>query len=123
LNKVTMSSVARTKIEMTGAPFVGTQSWRQPILYPEDSDNFTFNIVAFDAGTRTKSHTHSCDQILIITEGTGVVANDNESLIVSEGDVIVIPAGDNHWHGAPDATPMAHINVMLKGAQNQITED
>ena len=122
MKKVTMSSVARSKIEMVGSPFVGTQAWRQPILAPEDSDNFIFNIVAFDAGTRNKFHTHSCDQILIITEGTGVVANDNESLIVTEGDVVVIPAGENHWHGAPNATSMAHINVMLKGAKNEITE-
>ena len=59
---------------------------------------------------------------MIITEGTGTVANDNESLTVTEGDVVIIPAGENHWHGAPDATSMAHITVTVKGSQTEQTE-
>ena len=71
---------------------------------------------------RNKFHKHSGDQILIVTDGTGTVATDNESLTVTEGDVILIPAGENHWHGAPDATSMAHITVTVKGSQTEQTE-
>ena len=39
-----------------------------------------------------------------------------------EGDVVVIPAGENHWHGAPDATSMAHITITVKGSQTEQTE-
>ena len=123
MKKVTMSSVERTKAEMndlgSGGLMTGTQVWRQSILNPEDSNNFNFAIVAFDAGSRNKFHKHSGDQILIVTEGTGIVANDTESLTVTEGDVIVIPAGENHWHGASDATSIAHITVTLKGTETQ----
>ena len=122
MKKVTMRDVARTKAEMTGGLMTGTQVWRQSILQPEDSSNFNFAIVAFDAGSRNKFHIHSGDQILIITEGTGKVATDNEVLTVSEGDVVVIPAGENHWHGAPDNTSMAHITVTVKGSQTEQTE-
>jgi len=122
MKKVTMSSVERTKAEMTGGLMTGTQVWRQAILNPDDSNNFNFAIVAFDAGSRNKFHKHSGDQILIITEGTGIVANDNESLTVTEGDVVLIPAEENHWHGAPDATAMAHITVTVKGSQTEQTE-
>jgi len=122
MKKVTMSAVPRTKAEMTGGLMTGTQVWRQSILDPDDSKNFNFAIVAFDAGSRNKFHKHSGDQILIITEGTGIVASDNEKLTVKEGDVVLIPAGENHWHGAPDSTSMAHITVTVKGSQTEQTE-
>lgn len=119
---VTMSSVAREAAPMTGGLMTGTQVWRQSILQPDDSSNFNFAIVAFDAGSRNKFHKHSGDQILIITQGTGKVATDTEVVTVNEGDVVVIPAGENHWHGAPDSTSMAHITVTVKGSQTEQTE-
>ncbi len=122
MKKVTMSDVPRTKAEMTGGLMTGTQVWRQSILDADDSANFNFAIVAFDAGSRNKFHKHSGDQILIVTEGTGKVATDDEVLEVSEGDVVVIPAGENHWHGAPDSTSMAHITVTVKGSETEQTE-
>ena len=122
MKKVTMNDVPRTKAEMTGGLMTGTQVWRQAILDPEDSDNFNFAIVAFDAGSRNKFHKRSGDQILVITEGTGTVATDDEALTVHGGDVVVIPAGENHWHGAPDGTSMAHITITVKGSQTEQTE-
>ena len=122
MKKVTMRNVPRTPTDMVGGLMTGTQVYRQPILDPGDSGNFNFGIVAFDAGSRNKFHIHSGDQILIITEGTGKVASDTETLTVSEGDVVLIPAGENHWHGAPDATAMAHITITVAGSQTTQTE-
>ena len=122
MKKVTMRDVAKTKAEMTGGLMTGTQVWRQAILQPEDSTNFNFAIVAFDPGSRNKFHKHSGDQILIITEGTGKVATDNEVLTVREGDVGLIPAGETHWHGAPDDTSMAHITITVAGSKTEQTE-
>ena len=122
MKKVTMKDMPRAKIEMTGGLMTGTQVWRQTVLDPDDSNNFNCGIVAFDAGSRNKFHKHAEDQILIITEGTGKVATDNEVLIVHEGDVVVIPAGENHWHGAPDSTAMAHITITVKGSATEQTE-
>ena len=122
MKKVTMSDVPITKAEMTGGLMTGNQVYRQPILETGESSNFNFSIVKFSAGSRNKFHKHSGAQLLIVTEGTGTVANDNESLTVTEGDVILIPAGENHWHGAPDATSMAHITVTVKGSQTEQTE-
>ena len=119
---VTMSDVPREAAPMTGGLMTGTQVWRQSILQPTDSNNFNFAIVAFDAGSRNKFHKHSGDQILIITEGIGKVVNDTEEIIVKQGDVVLIPAGENHWHGAPDSTSMAHITVTVKGSESEQTE-
>ncbi len=126
MKKVTMGDIPRTEADMaplgSGGLMTGTQVWRQSILNPDDSNNFNFAIVAFDAGSRNKFHKHSGDQILVITEGKGKVASDDEVLEVAEGDVVVIPAGENHWHGAPDGTAMAHITITVKGSQTEQTE-
>jgi len=126
VKKVTMSSVTKTKAEMSalgsGGLMTGTQVWAQEILESGDSNDFTFGIRSFDAGARTKFHKHSGDQILIITEGVGSVGTDNETLSIVEGDVVLIPAGENHFHGAPDATSMAHITIQKKGSVTEQTE-
>ena len=126
MKKVTMSSLPKSKVQMnplgSGGLQTGTQVWAQEVLEGDDSSDFSFGIRAFDAGARTKFHKHSGDQILIITEGTGSVGTDNETLTVVEGDVILIPAGENHFHGAPDATSMTHITIQKKGSVLDQTE-
>ena len=89
---------------------------RQTVFAADDSRDFNFGIVHFAAGSRNKMHNHTSDQILVVTEGTGTVATEQVEQIVTEGDVILIPAGENHWHGAPGETPMAHITIQKKGS-------
>ena len=122
MKKVTMRDVPVTEAEMTGGLMTGTHVYRQRIIEPGESSNFNFNIVKFSAGSRNKFHKHSGDQILVITEGTGKVANNDEVLTVTEGDVILIPARENHWHGAPDNTAMAHITITVAGSETEQTE-
>ena len=98
-----------------GALFTGEVS-RQVVFQPGDSQSFNFGIVNFEAHSRNKMHRHTSDQLLIVTEGTGTVATEQEERIVTEGDIILIPAGENHWHGAPGDTPMSHITVQAKGS-------
>jgi quercetin dioxygenase-like cupin family protein len=102
--------------------FTGTQVFRQVIVDPADSQSFNFSVVNFSAGSRNKFHQHTGDQILIVTEGTGVVATDTEQRTVTVGDVILIPAGENHWHGAPGDTPMSHITVQTKTSTTRQNE-
>lgn len=58
--------------------------------------------VTFRPGERTKFHTHEGIQILYVTEGTGVVATRNEKQTVTEGDMILFPPEEEHWHGNGD---------------------
>src|ERR687884_1016987 len=104
------------------SPLFTGQVFRQVIVDPAESKSFNFSIVNFTAGSRNKFHQHTSDQILIVTEGTGVVATDAEQRTVTVGDVVLIPAGENHWHGAPGDTPMSHITVQAKGSQTQQNE-
>jgi len=88
---------------------------QQRIHTPEDDGKPELVGVWFEAGSRTKPHTHTEDQVLQIMEGEGVVANESEKRRVRAGDVVVIPAGVWHWHGATTGSAMFHISVKPKG--------
>ena len=116
---VTMRDLPRDAAE---SPLFIGRVFRQLIVDPAESRSFNFSIVNFTAGSRNKFHQHTSDQILIVTEGTGVVATDGEERTVSAGDVVLIPAGENHWHGAPGSTPMSHITIQTKDSKTQQNE-
>lgn len=74
--------------------------------------------VFFDEGARTRPHVHDDDQTLYFVEGQGVVATEDEIIRTSAGDIVTIPAGTWHWHGArPDAQTI-HISIKRPGATN-----
>jgi quercetin dioxygenase-like cupin family protein len=69
------------------SPLFTGDVFRQEIVEPGESQSFNFSIVNFHAGSRNKFHQHTSDQILIVTEGTGVVATADEERTVTVGDV------------------------------------
>lgn len=86
------------------------------------SQNILIRQVNFAKGVRNKFHTHTIEQILIVTQGTGVVASEKEEIRVGPGDVIVIPAGEKHWHGAAPGATFSHLYVMLPGSKTTQVE-
>jgi len=49
-------------------------------------------------------------QILIVTDGVGWVQQWGGPVqVIRKGDVVWIPAGVKHWHGATPTTTMTHI--------------
>ena len=66
--------------------------------------------VRFQHGARSAWHTHPLGQILIVTDGVGWVQQWGGPVqVIREGDVVWIPAGVKHWHGATPTTTMTHI--------------
>jgi len=80
-----------------------------------DSKQISVAVVSFPNGARNVFHTHESEQVLYIVEGEGIVATEDEELWVSAGDVVTIPAGEKHWHGARPDTSMVHLAIMLVG--------
>jgi len=72
-------------------------------------------LVRFSAGGRTKWHRHAFEQGLIITEGRGIVGSEAQEQVVGPGDIVVVAAGEKHWHGGTEATAMAHISITTPG--------
>lgn len=90
---------------------------RQTIIPDGDSQNYRCSVVNFSQGSTTGWHTHDCDQILVITSGTGIVATESEEQEVTVGDVVHIKAGERHWHGAKAETTMGHITITAIGSK------
>jgi quercetin dioxygenase-like cupin family protein len=90
---------------------------RQTIIPSGESANFNCSVVNFSQGCNTGWHTHDCDQILIVTSGSGWVANTQEQKEIKVGDVVQIKAGERHWHGAKADTTLGHITITLVGSQ------
>lgn len=90
---------------------------RQTIIPPGDSENYNCSVVNFTKGSTTGWHIHDCDQILVVTHGSGIVATEDEEREINVGDVVHIKAGEKHWHGAKADTTMGHITVTLVGSK------
>ena len=78
--------------------------------------------VKFAAGARNKLHTHTTEQILIITEGKGIVATKTQEHIVTPGTIVIISPGEEHWHGATKDTPFAHLSITGQPNEMKIVE-
>lgn len=88
-----------------------TDPVRMQVIESEKDNSPSITYVHFPDGVRNKLHTHNNDQILIVTEGRGIIANEKEEKQIAPGDVVVIPAGEKHWHGAIKGSPMTHIAI------------
>jgi quercetin dioxygenase-like cupin family protein len=67
-------------------------------------------LVSFEPGARTHWHTHGIGQTLIVTQGIGHVQLwGGRRETIREGDIVWIPPGAKHWHGASSAASMSHV--------------
>jgi quercetin dioxygenase-like cupin family protein len=69
-------------------------------------------LVTFDPGARSAWHTHPLGQRLIVTQGFGLVQRWGGPIQeIRPGDVVWIPPGEKHWHGASLANGMSHFAI------------
>ena len=102
------------------------------ILDKRDSVEQEMYHVTFKDGCMTRPHIHASDQILIATEGKGIVVFAKRILIdpdditkteiqiektamMEKGDVICIPSFVLHWHGCKDdREDFTHIAIRKR---------
>ncbi len=88
---------------------------RSQALVGDESEQMRLNLVRFAPGARTRLHTHSFEQVLLVTEGEGVFSTEQEQHTAGPGAIIVIPAGEPHIHAATEHSHMAHISIATPG--------
>jgi 4-carboxymuconolactone decarboxylase len=77
-----------------------------------DPSHASGGLVTFTPGARTAWHSHPGGQILIVTSGTGrVQLSGHDVEEIRTGDVVQIPAGARHWHGAAPHASMTHLGI------------
>ncbi len=78
--------------------------------------------VTFEPGARTAWHTHPLGQTLVVTAGVGRVQQWGGAIEeIRPGDVVWIPPGQKHWHGASPTTAMTHIAIQ-EGLDGKVVE-
>ena len=84
-----------------------------PLFDRDDPSRATGAIVTFEPRARTAWHTHPLGQTLIVTAGCGRTQRWGGLIEeIRPGDVVWIPPGEKHWHGAAPTTAMTHIAIQ-----------
>jgi len=112
------------KKEVSNDPlFFGGKVTTQFVLDEEHkAQKLQIVLVRFAAGARNKLHTHSTEQILVVTEGKGIIATKDQEHIVKPGMMAFISAGEEHWHGATKDSPFAHLSIVGQPNEMKIVE-
>lgn len=97
--------------------FIGN-SYLKPLTNPKETV-FMAN-VTFEPGCRNNWHIHKAEQgggqILLCTDGTGWYQEwGKPAQALKPGDVVYVPAGVKHWHGATKSSWFSHIAVECSG--------
>lgn len=83
-----------------------------PLFDPHDQARAAGVSVTFEPGARTAWHTHPLGQILLVTDGCGLVQSEDGPIEqVRPGDVVWFPPDEKHWHGATPDKAMTHIAI------------
>jgi 4-carboxymuconolactone decarboxylase len=103
--------------------FTGGKVNTQTILEEElGTEKLQIVNVKFAKGAKNKYHTHSKKQILVVTEGKGIIADKSKEYTITPGMVVIIPAGEVHWHGATKDSSFAHLSMIGQPQEMKIVD-
>ena len=76
------------------------------------------SVVRFTPGAGTNWHSHAVGQTLYVTDGVGLVATwDGTVIRMRAGDTVYTRPGEEHWHGGTAEKMMCHL-AMLEGIES-----
>ena len=104
-------NIKKVKKQYLHQPLFTGKVTRQSPVTDNEGSQLSIDYVHFPKGVRNKFHKHSNDQVLIVTQGQGIVATRKKKHKVKKGDVVWTPAGEEHWHGAIPGSSFTHISV------------
>ena len=136
--KITISKLKSDKslVKSKKRYFVG-DAWLNDISVKLKIKGEKAYLANFNNGARTKVHYHQGGQILVVTQGKGMLVLYKKTDIkkdtvkitkfsqtaLEKGDVAFIPKNTLHWHGALKGTNFAHIalNIFTEKAKEAQT--
>ncbi|HLN45779.1 MAG TPA: cupin domain-containing protein [Candidatus Sulfotelmatobacter sp.] len=107
-----VTQLERKEIENNPLFFGGKVNTQSILQEEHKGKNIQVMMVNFAPGARNKLHTHTTEQILIVTEGKGIVATQDKEHIVTPGMIIYVPPNEAHWHGATKDSAFSHISIL-----------
>ncbi|MCP2337624.1 (R)-mandelonitrile lyase [Actinomadura rupiterrae] len=95
----------------------------ESLATPQGPSRTKVDSVRFAPGARTHWHRHPLGQVLVVTEGTGLVQRrGGEVETIRVGDTVRIEPGEWHWHGATPTSAMRHLAVEELPADGRTAE-
>ena len=97
-----------------GTTFTGDVTLTR-LLAAADPGGVSVASVRFEDGARTNWHDHPGEQILYVVDGEARAGTETEELRAGPGDILYMPAGERHWHGAVEGGTMTHLSITTAG--------
>lgn len=117
-----ISRVPRTGVSVSSEWITGDARIEE-LATPEGPSRTRVDSVHFAPGARTRWHRHPVGQVLVVTEGTGLVRRrGGEVETIRTGDTVRIEAGEWHWHGATPTSAMTHVAIEELPEDGRTTE-
>lgn len=103
--------------EVNSPNFTGGKVWLNNLVDADSINQNAVGSVTFEAGARTKWHSHPAGQIILAIDGEGYYQEDGkEKIVVKKGEVMKCPKEVPHWHGA---SAQSHfVQVAITGREN-----
>ena len=112
MNKTENQNTIFAKGEKASPDYFTGTVWVKILVPADDIFNTQIGNVTFEPGARNNWHTHPGGQILIATDGIGYYQEKGKPIqLLHKGDVVKIPPGVKHWHGASADSEFTHIAV------------
>lgn len=100
------------------ARFTGTVYFKN-MIQKDDTYNFPVtNTITFAPGSRSAWHVHGGMEILVVGGKGFYQEKGKKAQIIRKGDVVHIPAGATHWHGAAADSWFQQIVIYDAGWEN-----
>ncbi|GLY75074.1 (R)-mandelonitrile lyase [Actinoallomurus iriomotensis] len=117
-----ISRASRTAVSAS-SEWVTGDARVEELAAPEGPSRTQVDGVRFAPGARTHWHRHPVGQVLVVTEGTGLVQRRGGKVeTIRAGDTVRIEAGEWHWHGATPNAAMTHLAVEELPEDGRATE-
>ena len=89
------------------------KSYLNALVVADKNNTINVSNVTFEPSCINHWHKHTTEQILLVTEGTGWYQEwGKPARLLQKGDVVVVPIGVKHWHGASNKSWFAHLSIM-----------
>lgn len=96
--------------------FTGGTVWLKNLVDADSVNQTAVGSVTFEAGARTRWHSHPAGQIILAIDGEGYYQEDGkEKVVVKKGEVMKCPSDIPHWHGA--STHSHFVQVAITGRE------
>jgi quercetin dioxygenase-like cupin family protein len=117
MNKNTTTATVKTP----ASNFTG-DVYLNPVFNGDGVSELVVGLVRFTPGARTNWHSHANGQLLVCTDGAGLVGTrDGHTVVLRAGESVWTPAGEEHFHGGTADNMMCHFAILDAAGDTEAT--